>query len=269
MDCQWLDSHCHFDFKVFDEDRERHWQDLTDFGCAGLVIPGVMASTWDNLILLCKHKPWGYALGLHPYFSPDHKKGDLQLLEQYCERLLLANNDNHLIAIGEFGLDFYLEDCDVNEQKKYCQQQLLLAKTLGLPVILHIRKAYDELASMTRRLGFNNGGVIHAFSGSLQQGESLIKLGYKLGIGGAISHPRATKLRSTVSQLPIEGLVLETDSPDMVPAFWKGANSPLSLLLLGQIVASLHQGSLTDVISASNANLLAVFPRLKHIVHLA
>ena len=228
----------------------------------------MVASTWDNLISLCENKPWGYALGLHPYFSQNHKEADLQLLEQYCQRQLLSNNESRLVAIGEIGLDFYLEGYNADEQKKYCQQQLLLAKTLGLPVILHIRKAYDELAAMTRRVGFTHGGVIHAFSGSLQQGESLIKLGYKLGVGGAISHPRATKLRSTVSRLPMDALVLETDSPDMVPAFWKGNNSPLSLLLLAQIVASLHQCSLADVIASSNANLFTVFPRLRRIVHL-
>jgi TatD DNase family protein len=130
-----------------------------------------------------------------------------------------------------------------------------------------VRKAYDEIAAMIRRLGFSYGGIIHAFSGSTQQGQALIKLGFKLGIGGALSHTRATKLRKTVSLLPLDAIVLETDSPDMKPAFLSGCrNSPISLLLLAQIVASVKQCSLDQVIFASNNNTLSVIPKLKRSV---
>jgi TatD DNase family protein len=142
----------------------------------------------------------------------------------------------------------------------------MLAQSLQLPVILHVRKSYDEIAAMVRRLGFKQGGVVHAFSGSEQQGLALIKLGFLLGIGGAISHSRAIKLRKTVTQLPLESLVLETDSPDMKPAFLNGPrNSPVSILLLAQIVASLKQCSLDEVILSSNNNLLTLMPNLKEL----
>ena len=117
---------------------------------------------------------------------------------------------------------------------------------------------------MVRRLGFTQGGIIHAFSGSLQQGQALIKLGFKLGIGGALSHVRAIKLRKTVADLPLESIVLETDSPDMKPAFLAGSrNSPVSLLLLAQIVASIKECSRDEIIIMSNNNLLALMPKLK------
>jgi len=257
---RWVDSHCHYDFNAFDGDRELHWQFLQKMGCAGLLIPGVMARDWQRLISLCTDKPWAYSLGLHPYFLDQHQAGDIS-------QLALACQVNDPVAIGEFGLDFALPEETFAEQIKLCQAQFELAQALKLPVILHVRKAYDDIAAMIRRLKFNQGGVVHAFSGSIQQGEALIKLGFKLGIGGAISHSRATKLRKTVLHLPLEALVLETDSPDMKPAFLSGnRNSPISLLLLAQIVANLKQCSLDKVIFASNNNLLTLMPKLKTIL---
>lgn len=251
----WIDSHCHFDFPQFDHDRELHWQFLQRLGCVGLVIPGVTASTWSKLIEVCENKPWVYALGLHPYFLAQHQAGDIEKLKHACQTYNPA-------AIGEFGLDYMLDESTFAQQVELCQQQFKLAKELNLPVILHVRKAYDEIAAMVRRLGFNQGGIIHAFSGSQQQGEALIKLGFKLGIGGAISHSRATKLRKTVSNLPLESLVLETDSPDMKPAFLSGdRNTPASILLLAQIVTSIKQSSLKEVMDASNRNLSMLLPK--------
>jgi TatD DNase family protein len=263
---QWIDSHCHFDFKNFDCKRDQHWQQLQNFGCVGLVIPGVRASSWPKLIDLCQSKPWGFALGLHPYFLSSHKEQDIELLEQLTRQCLSAavQDDNKLVAIGEFGLDFMLHVDYHKNQVECCRQQFQLAQSHKLPAILHCRKAYDEIAAMVRRLNFNQGGVVHAFSGSYQQGIALIDLGFTLGIGGALSHPRATKLRKTISRLPLSSLVLETDSPDMKPAFWQGPdNSPITLLFLAQIVASLHDITLDEVVFSSNNNLLKALPNLQ------
>lgn len=251
---KWIDSHCHFDFQQFDHDREEHWHFLQRMGCAGLIIPGVSASSWQKLIKVCHDKPWGYALGLHPYFLDQHQKGDM-------EKLKLACQNNNPVAIGEFGLDFMLDESTFTEQIELCQLQFKLAQELQLPVILHVRKAYDEIAAMVRRLKFTQGGIIHAFSGSLQQGQVFTKLGFKLGIGGAISYERAKRLRKTVVQLPMESLVLETDSPDMKPAFLAGSrNSPVSILLLAQIISVLKQSTLDEVLRYSHENTLSVIP---------
>lgn len=275
QECQWIDSHCHFDFKHFDHDRERHWQYLHRLGCRGLMIPGVQASTWSHLIALCDEeyghnecgdshlvvKPWFYALGLHPYFLAEHKNTDLDKLKTMCRHGL--KHQSNLVAIGEIGLDFVLPVATHSRQLHYFTEQLRLANELELPVILHARKSYDEIRALIRKVGFKQGGIVHAFTGSLQQGEALIGLGFKLGIGGALSHPRAQKLRKTVAKLPLESLVLETDAPDMKPAFLKGdRNSPVTILLLAQIVASLHKITLADVLFFSNNNLLATLPRM-------
>lgn len=276
----WIDSHCHFDFDKFHSDRESHWQLLQRFGCAGLVIPGVVAETWESLIELCADKSWGYALGLHPYFLEQHHEGDLQRLESMCFEQINkmgpvsalgsnreSNQGSKLVAIGEFGLDLMLAESGHEQQAELCRQQFLIAEKMNLPVILHIRKAYDEVAAMIRRIGFDQGGIVHGFSGSYQQGMIMVGLGFKLGIGGAMSHPRARKLRATIARLPLSSLVLETDAPDMKPAFWQGPdNSPLSLLLLAQIVASLHRCHLDDVLFSSNNNVLTVMPRFKSVL---
>jgi TatD DNase family protein len=266
--CQWIDSHCHFDFEVFDADRDAHWALLQKFGCAGLVIPGVTAASWAYLVERCTDKPWGFALGLHPYFLDQHQEGDLQRLEDAClAQLARPDNASHLIAVGEFGLDLMLAEPSHKAQAELCQQQLLIASRLHLPVIIHVRKAYDEMAAMIRRLGFTQGGIVHSFSGSYQQGMALVELGFKLGVGGAMSHPRAKKLRATISRLPLSSLVLETDAPDMKPAFWQGPdNSPLSLLLLAQIVASLHDSHLDEVLFSSNNNVLMTLPKMKPLI---
>jgi TatD DNase family protein len=267
-DRQWIDSHCHFDFDNFNSDRADHWLLLKRLGCVGLVIPGVVSGTWPSLIEFCREKPWGYALGLHPYFLDQHKDSDLSLLESTCHAQLFESTEkNKLVAIGEFGLDFMLPEVGHAQQIELCRQQFLIADKLMLPVILHIRKAYDEVAAMIRRLGFSQGGVVHGFSGSYQQGMALVGLGFKLGVGGAMSHPRANKLRGTIARLPLSCLALETDAPDMKPAFWQGPdNSPLSLLVLAQMVASLHHCSLDKVLATSNSNVFSALPHVEKIV---
>jgi TatD DNase family protein len=267
---QWIDSHCHFDFDNFDSaldlSREEHWQMLVDYGCKGLVIPGISANRWPELISLCEGKPWAFALGLHPYFFKQHKRNDREHLRAKAQELVDQPN-SQLVAIGEFGLDFMLADGHSEQQMAFCQSQFEIAQQLDLPVILHVRKAYDDITAMMRRLSFSQGGIVHAFSGSVQQGQKLIELGFKLGIGGAMSHPRANKLRASISQLPKDSLVLETDAPDMRPGFWQDSNnSPLSLLFLAQIFARLHQLSLDEVIFMSNNNLLAALPRLEQVL---
>ncbi len=257
---QWIDSHCHFDFDIFDGDREDHWALLQRWGCAALLIPGIKVEQWPKLPSVCQNNPWFYTLGLHPYFLAEQGEDDIAELERYLQ---CQQRDSQLVGLGEFGLDFVLPAASHTLQKQQCEQQFKLAQQYNLPVILHVRKAYDEICAMVRRLGFTQGGIVHAFSGSYQQAKALTSLGFKLGLGGALSHSRANKLRQTISQLQLQDFVLETDAPDMRPAFWQSSrNSPLSLLLLAQIIASLQGCSIDDVILSSNNNVLAVMPKL-------
>ena len=204
-----VDSHCHFDFPVL---RERYPQLRAEALAAGIqqiVVPGVTANSWSTLQSFCAADFMLYpAFGLHPCFMADHQPRDLEILEA-----LLEHSD--AVAVGEIGLDFFIPDADPAAQQQLFKAQLQLAKQFQLPVLLHVRKAHDQVLAQLRRFQLARGGIVHAFSGSAQQAEHYIGLGFKLGFGGAISYDRARKLRRLVAELPLESMVLETDAPDM------------------------------------------------------
>jgi len=259
----WFDSHCHFDFEAFDSQRETIWQQAQQAGVAGLLIPGVSLRQSARLAEFCSGKPWFYAFGLHPYFHEQHQADDVQVLRQLV--------DSHKpLAIGEIGLDWTLakRSADPTQQRQLqwqlFEQQVMLAEQTNLPLILHIRGAHDEAASWLKKRGFSGAGIVHAFSGSVQQGQRWLELGFKLGIGGAMTFPRANKLRTTIKTLPLSSWLLETDAPDMRPAFLssQAVNSPLSIPLYGQLLASLTGRNTTAVQQQCRDNLVDVFPRL-------
>ncbi|WP_211830581.1 TatD family hydrolase [Kistimonas asteriae] len=220
-----FDSHCHFDFKNFDSDRQIIMDDCAQKRILALCIPSTTATRWQLIIDLAAAKSpisLYFALGLHPYFLEEHNASHLEALEQQ-----LCLNPKHLMAVGEIGIDFYLDHLDRDQQESLFRAQVKIAKAHKLPIILHARKSHDQILKILRELHFQEGGIVHAWSGSEQQANRFIEMGFKLGFGGAITYPRATKLRHLAATLPLTSLVLETDAPDMAPAAFKGQrNSP-------------------------------------------
>lgn len=210
---QFIDSHCHLDFPAFEPIRMQEMADMHQAGVVACVVPGVTADTWGRLQQLADSEAAVFpAYGLHPYFLSQHQRRDLALLEQQ-----LATQP--AVAVGEFGLDYYLTELDRDEQQFYFDAQLSLAKQCDLPVILHVRKAHDQVLKALRQAQLPRGGVIHAYSGSEQQARQYIELGFMLGFGGSVTYDRALKLRSLLQRLPLESILLETDAPDMPPSF--------------------------------------------------
>lgn len=231
----WIDSHCHFDFAAFAPDRQQVWQRAQAAGVKTLVIPGVTVGQSAQLQAFCHSHPWHYAVGLHPYFLDQHQLPHLSQLEALLEQ-------GGVLAVGEIGLDRTLarDHGQLEAQWYWFRQQVDLARRFHKPLILHVRGMHDEAAAWLRRCHFTQGGVVHAFSGSAQQARAWHKLGFALGIGGAMTHARASRLRSTISVLPPEQILLETDSPDMSPAFWgQERNSPETLPLIAAMLACL------------------------------
>lgn len=258
----WFDSHCHFDFACLDDERDEQWALAQRLGVRGLLVPGVQRSQCEQLAVFCRQRPFYYALGLHPYFIAQHQQDDLNWLEQTLQDQLPGQK---LVALGETGLDWVLatDATQREEQWFWFRAQVALAQKYQLPLVLHIRGAHDEAVSYLRQQQFPCGGMVHAFSGSEQQGRAWRKLGFRLGIGGAMSHPRAHKLRRTVASLPLDCWLLETDSPDMKPAFWgPDNNSPASIPLLAAILASHHHLSLPVLAVQLEQNLRQTFPRM-------
>lgn len=184
-------------------------------GVTHLVIPAVQRAHWHEVITLAQRYGDSYALGIHPLFTPQAQQEDINMLRQMLSAL---RDDPHLVAVGEIGLDFWVPGLDVARQIWFFEQQIQLAQEFGLPVILHVRKSSDRLLKTLRAVSVI-GGIAHAFNGSLQQAQTFMALGFKLGFGGAVTFERARKLRELAIVLPLESIVMETDAPDMPPSW--------------------------------------------------
>lgn len=158
-----------------------------------------------------------YGLGLHPLYIKEHSENDLILLEQ-----ALTNRDKNCTAVAEIGLERAIPDLLTDElwqkQCHFFESQLYLAKKFNLPVNIHSRKTHDQIFTFLKRIQLPKRGVVHGFAGSYDQAKRFVDLGYKIGVGGTITYERANKTRQAIAKLPLDSLVLETDSPDM-PVF--------------------------------------------------
>lgn len=250
-----IDSHCHLDFPIFANDREAVLQQAQQAHVSNIIIPAVVSKTWPTLSALCQipqivslHP----AFGLHPMFMSQHHPDDLLQLEQW---LALPQT----VAVGECGLDFFVQKDNQTTQLSYFHEQLDLAVQYDLPVIIHSRKSLDlVLKALRQRPSLK--GVVHSFSGSLQQARQLIDLGFYLGFGGPVTYTRATKLRHLIEQLPLSAMVLETDAPDQPDANHHGLrNQPAWLQDIAQVVATLKGMTLREVAMITTRNSCDLF----------
>ncbi len=228
-----IDTHSHIDLPVFAEVFQDVLGRARDAGVTAQVLPGVVRDGWDRILELSKLESDLFAaIGLHPMYLSHHGSNDLEKLRAH------ALNGN-LVAIGEIGLDYFKKNLNRPAQQELFEAQLVIAAEANLPVLLHVRKAHDQVQATIRRLKFTGGGIVHAFSGSLQQAEHYIKLGFLISVCGTITYDRATKVRSVAAQLSLSSLVVETDSPDIPPSAHHGERNYPEYL--PQIVASLAQ----------------------------
>ncbi len=221
---QLVDAHCHFDFSEFAGQRAQVWQRAREAGVARLVIPGVRQQDWGRVQQVAAEcDDWWYCLGIHPWYIDEHDDEALGELEA-----ALGRAGDRCVGLGECGLDRL--HGDLNAQMPWFEAQVELASALDLTLVVHSVRTHDEVAAVLRRVRPDVPVLVHGFSGSYEQGRALVDLGCYLGVGGVITHDRARKTRSAISQLPIEALVLETDAPDMSPAgVGKGRNEPATL----------------------------------------
>jgi len=233
----FVDTHCHFDFPPFSGHESDSLQRATAAGVEKIIVPAVAASRFQQVLALADNYPPLYAaLGLHPMAIAEHNDAAVALLEQH-----LKQRPKKLVAIGEIGLDLYIENPLFDKQQALLDAQLKLARDYDLPVILHSRRTHDKLAMQLRRIELPRRGVIHGFAGSLQQAEAFIKAGYAIGVGGTITYPRASKTRETIARLPLASLLLETDSPDMPLCGFQGQpNRPERVVNVWQTLCELR-----------------------------
>ncbi|MDE8603811.1 TatD family hydrolase [Marinomonas sp. RSW2] len=252
----FIDSHCHFDFDVFNGQRDELMACCLDHGILGFLVPATTFISWKKLEMLTERYPqWRTAYGLHPYFLKEASLEQIDFLGEQCEA-------QRVVAVGEIGLDCWPSAVDINVQINFFKRQLSVAKSLRLPVIVHARKSYDLVFKCLREVHFKEGGVVHAFNGSFEQAKRLLDLGFVLGVGGTVTYPRANKARRVLSALESGAFVLETDSPDMPLNGFQGQNNtPLSIPLIAQCVARIREESVEQIRMQTYANLLRVFPK--------
>ncbi len=252
MTVSLIDTHCHLDAGEFDPDRDAVYQRARQAGVEIQVLPAISAANFAAVAAACRRYPGCLpAWGLHPMYLPIHQQRHLDELRRQIE-------DWRPVAVGEIGLDLFVPDLDPAGQEFFYVEQLKIARDHDLPVLLHCRRAIDLILKKLRRIGVK-GGIAHAFNGSRQQADEFLKLGFKLGFGGAFTYTRANNLRRLAVALPLEAIVLETDSPDISPAWvGKGRNEPAELARIAQTLAELRGVDVDEIARQTTLNARGV-----------
>ncbi|MGE4452611.1 TatD family hydrolase [Castellaniella sp.] len=271
-----IDTHCHLDAPEFDADRPAVIERARQAGVRSIVIPAVMRANFAVVRDLAHATPGAcYALGIHPLYVDRSGEEDLDALDA---ALVAARDDPKLVAIGEIGLDFFVPAFNTPElrarQERFYTRQLDLARHHGLPVLLHVRRSQDTLLKHLRRRPLI-GGIAHAFNGSFQQAEQFIAQGFALGMGGAMTFGRALRIRRLAADLPDTALVLETDAPDIPPAWLErgpdgqprpARNEPAETAGIARVLAELRGLDTAALTAQCAANARRVLPRLARVL---
>ena len=236
---QLIDTHTHLDFPDFDADRPQLLA-----GSRALGVEKIDSQLYA-------------AFGLHPVYLNEHRPEHVVELGQWLSRLA---GHPQVCAVGEIGLDYFLPELDREGQQQLFEAQLQLAADFALPALLHVRRSHAQVIATLKRFKLQRGGIVHAFAGSREEAREYIKLGFKLGLGGAATWPQALRLRKVIVDLPLDAIVLETDSPDMAPAMYPNQrNSPQHLPDICRALAEIMGISPEQLAKATTANACEVF----------
>lgn len=257
-----IDTHCHIDEEAFDADREEVIARQQQSGVEAMIVPGVNAASINTVLDVCHaHPDYCYpALGLHP----EDVKADWQEQLAIVEQAIRAHKDE-LVAIGEIGLDYYWDKTYKTEQQEVLRRQLLLARELDLPVILHNREATEDILSIVKEIVNRPSsnrqlkGVFHCFNGSRETVEEILKMGFYIGIGGVLTF-KNSKLAEKLDVVPMDRLLLETDAPYMAPVPHRGErNESRFMIHVAERLAQVYNCTLETVIMATNSNAKQLF----------
>jgi TatD DNase family protein len=267
---KFTDSHCHLDFKAFTAENTHPSKSLLK-QCAKssihqIIVPAITPGNWGDVLALANNHIDTFnnvqckifaCLGIHPWFLAGLQQKHLEALAQE-----VTKNKKRIIAIGEAGLDGVIakEQNNLNQQNLFFDFQLQLAQQHKLPIIVHHRRTHNETITFLKKEKVARGGIIHAFSGSYQQACQYIDLGFKLGIGGTITYPRAEKTIKAIKRLPLSSLVLETDAPSMPLYGFQGENnSPLRLLNIFEKLVEIRLESKEEIAATIEDNISTLF----------
>ena len=257
----WIDTHVHWDAAEFDQDRDAALVRAKAAGVTHCLNPSVTVAGFANVQALAEwsnhRNDWPCLLpayGIHPLYVDQSQPDDLQQLEMQLRA-------QRPVAIGEIGLDAYAGAPDFTKQQRLFEAQLSLAVSYQLPVLLHVRHAVEAVIQSLKRMQGRGqkipGGIAHAFNGSAVQAQQLIDMGFLLGFGGSCTYEGSMRIRALAAQLPLTSIVLETDAPDMSPAWLQGQRNESSQLpLIAQTLAELRQIPLAALSEATSRNVV-------------
>ncbi|MFQ3288576.1 MAG: TatD DNase family protein [Alteromonadaceae bacterium] len=266
----FTDSHCHLDFDAFSNERPQLISQCASANIHQIIIPATHPANWQTVLNLASKENYHgcnlfACLGIHPWFLEGLTIAHLDDLARAVEQSTgpsIENKSKKIIAIGEAGIDGGIakQQDNLNQQIMFFNYQLALAKQYQLPVIVHHRQSHHYIIPLLKKAKLTAGGVIHAFSGSYQQAKEYIDLGFKLGVGGTITYPRAKKTINTISRLPLSSLVLETDAPSM-PLYGKQGkiNSPLALIAVFETLVEIRKEEREIIAQQVEANVSQLF----------
>ncbi|WP_454763557.1 TatD family hydrolase [Cupriavidus campinensis] len=273
----WIDTHCHLDASEFDADRDGVTRAAAQAGVSGIVLPAVAVSNFDAVRALAHADAQAgggaprascvYALGIHPLRTPGAGQADLNELRR---QVAASMDDPRFVAIGEIGLDFFVPGLDAAHQTWLYTEQVKIARDFDLPVLLHVRKSQDQVFAQLRRVGVRQG-IAHAFNGSHEQARRFVEHGMKLGFGGNLTFSRASQIRRLATDLPIASIVLETDAPDLAPAWLsddqfgeqhKARNTPGEAAGVARVLGELRGLAERELAHVMWQNSVAALPRL-------
>lgn len=253
-----IDAHCHLDFETFEHDRENVIQRANEQNISHIIIPGTQKKFWNRINLLCNINCQLHACyGLHPYWLSKHEKHDTEELNRYIE-------NHHPVAVGECGLDFRPQMVDKETQLYFFEAQLNIANYNRLPVVIHSVKATEAVIQSIKK--HNNqskqklSGMIHSFSGSVNQAKQLIDLNFFISISGSVTYDNAKKIKAVAKEIPLTSLLLETDAPDQADKQnTKKRNEPAYLIHTLQAIAKLRNTSEENIAVQTTKNAKALF----------
>ena len=248
-----VDTHCHILSEYYDN-MDELIKNIKNAGVNKIIVNGTSMKSNKEVLELVKRYDIIYgAIGFQPTELDDFKYDDIKWLEEHI-------NDDKIVAIGEIGLDYHYDNTDKELQQKVFKKQLELASFYNKPIIVHSRDSIKDTYDMLNN--YNLQGSIHCYSGSVEMAREFIKIGFYLGIGGVVTYKNAKNLINVINDIPLEYILLETDSPYLTPEPFRGGdNSPEFIPIIAKKIAEIKEVDLRKVekITTDNANRLFDF----------
>ena len=250
-----FESHAHYDDEAFDEDREELLSSLQEKGIEYVINVGASLKSTASTVELIKRYPFIYgAAGVHPSETAELNEENFKSLEEQCKQL-------KIVAVGEIGLDYYWEQPEHETQKIWFERQLELARNINKPVIIHSRDAAkDTYDIMCAHKAEEIGGVVHCYSYSAEMAQDYVKMGFYIGIGGVVTFKNGKKMKEVVEAVPLDRILLETDSPYLAPEPNRGKrNTSLNIPYIAEQIAAIKGVPYEEVVAVTNANARKLF----------